>query len=620
MTTLWLTCVLLAAVPAPQPLWPRDGQALTDVATFFRWEPLKGYERFHVQVGADREFTRLVRERRTRNQRYHEDLWFPREVLPAGAYCWRVRATDDAGQDGPWCEPRAFTVNADHALAPALVRTISPQRPVFLMRNREWNPARHQQRVDEFFPAELRGIVVPDDIHVIQGTPEALARADAYEQLGLDFVVWTNRARFPLPLLEYLFQHCRHCLGAAEGEHFWGWHWERGPEGNVSEEDFLRRAFVLCGKYGRYYFWGDGESSSYRWTSLADEWRDVFAVYGHNIVPMFKSTIGQTALHSVGATEGLMASGRVDHSGYWADEFVWGECGFGRRGEFFDKGRGTTQGCPWTYDLQMWLMGVAAGSTVFHLESAHPINTEGGAAANYQRFFRPFVQAVVRHGLLPSRQAWLDSQKLAVACEAQLARQPHGGRYGQAFGWLGELYALKRTPFQELIPDCSRYGLIALLPPDAQCLNPRTTVIAQRDLLAPGAARARFDAAYPARFGGDAFVWECDGTVIVTNSNENVDVDQHFDIPLQAGALTALRGTIGVQQYLLGKARPDGCWFQVNGEDRHRPVRLELVCKREPRVTVSPSGSPATSSWQAGTQVQQLTLSVDAGAVEVEVR
>ena len=28
--------------PTPQLLWPRDGMEMTDVASFFRWAPIKG--------------------------------------------------------------------------------------------------------------------------------------------------------------------------------------------------------------------------------------------------------------------------------------------------------------------------------------------------------------------------------------------------------------------------------------------------------------------------------------------------------------------------------------------------------------------------------------------------
>ena len=66
---------------------------------------------------------------------------------------------------------------------------------------------------------------------------------------------------------------------------------------------------------------------------------------------MFKSTIGHVALDSVGAVEGLMAAGWVDNCGFWADEFVWGECGFGELGEILPKPDPSDRQCPYSYDI-----------------------------------------------------------------------------------------------------------------------------------------------------------------------------------------------------------------------------------------------------------------------------
>jgi hypothetical protein len=43
------------------------------------------------------------------------------------------------------------------------------------------------------------------------------------------------------------------------------------------------------------------------------------------------------------------------------------------------KKYGTSQ-CPWIFDIQMWLMGIAGGSTAFHLESAHQWSKEARGA------------------------------------------------------------------------------------------------------------------------------------------------------------------------------------------------------------------------------------------------
>jgi len=319
------------------------------------------------------------------------------------------------------------------------------------------------------------------------------------------------------------------------------------------EQEFVRHAWLLCAKYGCFYFEGEGGSARYQWTIISHDCRDDYLWYHRNIVPMFKSTVGNVALHSLGAVEGLMAAGYADNCGFWADEFVWGKCSFGKLGELHQnpheslKKFGTKQ-CPWTYDIQMWLMGIAAGSTVFQLESAHQWKADGSGAENYERFFLPFVSAVVKHKLIPARQAFLDNIKIAVECDYERAKQKHDSKFAPDFGFLNDLYALKHKPFQEIIPDNSRYGIVCLLPSGSTNLPARTRVVNQHDLLDTARAADLFNVVYPQRFNGNAFMWECDGTIIVTDSNENQDITQCFDMPFDKGLVRSLRGTISVHQ------------------------------------------------------------------------
>ena len=618
----WLLCMPLLAAAGPQLLSPPDGMDITDVATYFQWAPVAGCSNFEIQVAADRRFEQLVRVKRTVNRGYHKNLYFPKDVLPAGNYIWRVRPLP-ARATGDWSAVSGFTVNTNHPVVAATVRPLGPEHPIFLMRNRAWNPIAHPEHVREIIPPGLEQVIVVDDIHL--ASAEVFARARAYEELGVDFVIWNNRAQVSLATIEYLFQRYRHCIGTAEGEHFWGWEWERGPEGNLSEQDFVRRAWALCGKYGRFYFQGEGESSRYQWTTISSDRRDDYRLYRRNIVPMFKSTVGNVALHSIGAVEGLLAAGWVENTGLWADEFVWGECGFGALGELDQNPRASldkwgTRQCPWTYDLQMWLMGIASGATAFQLESAHQWKADGSAAQHYTRFFLPFVKAVKEHGLLPSRPAFLDSLRVAVACDYERAKAKHGGSLAPDFRFLQDLYALQRRPFQEIIPNDSRYGLIALLPPGAAVSTGRMQVVTQNDLADPARARGLFDAEYPKRFSGDAFMWACDGTVIVTCSRENEEATQRFAMPLGGGLVRTLAGEIVTRQLLIGKSSPGGFWLQAHSERPERDLGLRLTCAKRPDVVVAPAAAAVESRWDEAVKTLTLRLSLAGGAAEVTLR
>jgi hypothetical protein len=131
-----------------------------------------------------------------------------------------------------------------------------------------------------------------------------------------------------------------------------------------------------------------------------------------------------------------------------------------------------------------------------------------------------------------------------------------------------------------------------------------------------------FDRAYPQRFPGEAFQWECDGTVIITNSNENLDHDQEFRVDLPLGPLRSLHGVVGVHQYVLGKIENEGksLWFQTNCQYPRRQLELELHMNREPDITVTPSQARIKSNWDAEKQCYKLSLSVKDGATECVIR
>jgi hypothetical protein len=604
-------------------LAPRDGTEITDVATYFQWSPVSGCSNFVVQVAKDPAFADLVINKQTRNKGYHKNLYFPKNMLLAGRYHWRVKP--DLGKE-TWSPSFSFTVNEDHPIRPP-VRNISPARPIFMMRNRAWDPVNYSANVDTLIPAALRSVIITDDLVLSRANDEALARASKYEELGLDFVVWDNRCQVSLAYVEYLFQNFKHCIGIAEGEHFSGMYWEKGPEGNLAECDYVHRAWTLAAKYGRFYFFADGDGGSYRWPAFTVKEKEEMLKYRQALVPMFKTTNGDMALHTYGAMSGILAAGYSDNTGVWVDEWIWPCCGFGKLGEIIPDDKiwsvrrslGTRQ-CPWMYDIQMWLMGIASGATVFHLESAHQFTKEGLGAKNYNQVFMPFIKAVVEHQLIPTRQAYLESIKVAVQSDLALAMAAgkHQKQYTGDFEYLKKLYALEALGDREFIPNESRYGILTLLPPEAKPVRPETVMIQQREMKEPESI-AIFEKAYPKKAQGTAFTWGCDGTIIVTNTGENKDAEQTYEMPLGNGFVQALRGQIGVHQFLIGKEGKQDFWFQVNGEYRDRPVRVTLQCKQELGIMIKPESAKQKMLWNPVTRCIELELSIAEGAVEVTV-
>jgi len=622
---LGLLAPLAATAATTRLLDPADSMEMTDIASYFRWTPVEGCDTFDLQIASDPDFAKPVRERRTVNKGYHKNLYFPKDVLPPGTYFWRVRPAP-GGQPEAWTAPAKFTVNGDHSVSPKLVREIGPDAPLFLMRNRNWDPGKNSGNIASIIPPGLERVIVVDDIAM--AGEKVAERAEAYQRLGLDFVLWNNRCQVPLSTLELIFQKHSHCLGTAEGEHFGGMYWEKGPEGNLSETDYVHRAWSLCAKYGRSYFFSDGDAGQYRWPNFTVRERENLAAYGRNLVPMFKTTNADVALFSYGAVEGLLASGTVRNTGIWVDEWVWPCAGFGKLGEIIpddqvsaNRRKVGTRDCPWVYDIQMWLMGIASGSTVFHLESAHQWTSEGKPAAHYSRVLLPFVKAVQEHKLLPSRQALLDSITVAVELDPALASGKHNKRYSGSFAFLNDLYGIKDHGDRELIPNKSRHGIVCFLPPGTSALNPSTKVLRQAELSDPATAVALFERHQPSRFTGEAFQWECDGTIIATNTAENTACVQTFDMPLPRGVVKRISGSLATHQYLIAKIAPDGrsFWLQANGEDPAGEVTIAFEGADESGFKVTPEAAFAGAK-RNGRGPLFLTLSFKNGAAEVVLK
>ena len=126
-------------------------------------------------------------------------------------------------------------------------------------------------------------------------------------------------------------------------------------------------------------------------------------------------------------------------------------------------------------------------------------------------------------------------------------------------------------------------------------------------------------------------MWECDGTIIVTNCRENEESLQAFAMKLDRGPVTRIRGQVAIHDYLVGKMAKDGqsLWFQTNfGFDSQstrtipnpdRLLKLELECPAEPKVTVTPASAKVEGKWDAKARCYSLILSMKDGPAECAI-
>lgn len=178
----------------------------------------------------------------------------------------------------------------------------------------------------------------------------------------------------------------------------------------------------------------------------------------------------------------------------------------------------------------------------------------------------------------------------------------------------------------EVLPNSGRYYFIPVLPRGTPAL-PGVEAIRLGDLAGEEAVKASFDARYPVRSTGDAWVAQVGGRVFVMNSHENRNEAQEYSISFDGGhCLRRLSGTALPHWYFMGRRSDDGCgfWFQANANLKGpytdgRQTRVVLECARQPLLEVSPIEAIMRRTWNTQSNTLDLVLSHGAGPVEVTI-
>jgi len=453
---------------------PRDGWELTDVGVSFRWhrqvEPgRRAIWTYRLQVARDPGFGHPEIDRVVdplAENRRPGDPWAdcrqmsytPPELLPAGAWYWRVRVAD--GDGGPWSASTRFLVNSDHRAAPIL-RPIGADRPlaVFDMWNLE---ARRDISWADYWrtiPADLRPYVAfqvnrfgvgrdPESDFPFHQTMQQLA------DLRLPCYVGTGGPSKPVSCysdpaeLEWMFQHFPTLDGIVTGETFWAY----GPRA-AEEARYYNRVLQLCAKYGRHFIQGDGNWGHFNWDRFfaakprgatdspvcdrADP--DLLRACGASLVPCSKTNIRDSYFEAASAVMGAWLQDMVTNFGIWHEAWYWSDVHFDDPFLEPTHGGDLRKMPPILWD-QALLTGLAAGATVLKFGGESSVTEwgsydaatdrfDGAFGSTYtglwdqaghatmvlDRYVVPFLRAVVQRRLIPSRAEVLREVKVAVA-------------------------------------------------------------------------------------------------------------------------------------------------------------------------------------------------------------
>jgi len=645
-----------------------------------------------------------------RGDYYAEAAFMPQTLLKPGAYYWRVRVAD--GEGGPWSDTRRFTVNKDHLKIP-LVMDISAEHPLFIfdmyMGEGLWQTIDQQwETYWGFIPDDIKPYVALDVSRAVGGSPGA---TNAIVSNFLDWLAPLHEAGIPITIntgttdqsfqmacdlteLEMLFREHPNVLGVTTGENFWAFSeadWE--PDGDDRAIVWTKRLIALCAKYGRILVFGDGNWQAFKWDrffgeeplggELKYEWMDPDFLREHAdyFVPCAKSNIIWGNFASESAILGAWLDGMITNMGMWSEAWYWNDAGYRDMfGPQFPYGRGDMGKMPPNMWNQKHLTAAARGVTVFKFggessttewgtydaatDSFGEGGEEDGRTSDYtamwdmyghktpilDRYVVPFIRAVVKHDLIPSKQEVMDEVKIAVAPAPVTADKGDAfdlGHYAplyRATYGIREFVAREEVPSEdnedynayaptgcryELIPNTGRYYCIPILPyPAGDIGGDAVREVSIDDLQEMSAVKSLYEISYPPRYGGDAWAVLVGDKVFVTNNHENRNIVQTFDVPLDGGGnITRIVGRAIPHAYIMGRRMDgdDAFWLQANANYKGpytdgRTTRITFTCKQRPQIAVTPTDAAVDVTWHADRHELTLILSHESGAVEAQVR
>jgi transposase len=635
-----------AVFGAPKLDVPANNLAMTDIATFYRWNQVRGAIDYELQVARSKTFnaptTFKIRSELATPCFLPDDAQLP----DPGKWYWRVRAVEE-GRPGQWSEVRVFTINDDIAKRPPVFKP-SPEHPLFTMegcRVPDW------RRFGKTLPDDIKPYVAVNTS--VYGTDDYIGYFRPLQEIGLRAFLRTHGPGpvtywAPLSLVEHLFQTYPNLIGIMGGETLSAHY--HGGDGQL----YVERLLKLCGKYGRLFYDADGSYPDENKFQAMYERRGAFVEsYKDHLVLAQKNNILHRQFVSQSSVLGLYLTGNIIAQGAWEDGgWYWQQVGFRKLGEVLGQRGGDVTLMPRIFWTLNYAMGLGRGCSVFSFEGqvgTTPVpkgwnfaakgypdiadgcyrnpaafwTTDGELLSAFHRFCLPFMRGVIRHKLVPTKDEVRRNVRIAAYNDG-VPKQEDGDQY--YYEWESVYQAtygfrdhgVHPGTLMEFFPNTGRYYYFPVLPQGKRDLGKDIAVLPLSSLMETEKVKSVFDGAYPQWYAGNALVNIVGNTLTILNSNENLDETQTYSVPLtDRGGLQNIAGKIGPHAYVLGKLGREGLWLQANTEYPERDTELVLTFKAEPNVVVTPATAAKAVRWDAATGTLTLVLSHSDGAVEV---
>jgi hypothetical protein len=628
---------------APKLVTPIDGMELTDIAVYFRWHQVKRALDYELQLSQDEAFSAP----KTIIVRSEADLpyYMPKddELMTPGAWFWRVRAFEPE-RSGVWSAVRKMTINNDHKKKP-VVTEISPENPLFTL---EGHRLLDLNKFKNTIPEDLKPHVAfnchakLDHISYLKPLQEAGMKAFVRLHGPGVMSFW-----MPLADVEAVFQAYPNVIGIMGGETLTS-HYNGGDM-----QVYVNRLLKLCGKYGRIFYDADGTGhGENKWEVLYEKEGSLMNEYRDYLIFAQKNNIHHRQFVSQSSVLGLYLSRNIIAQGAWEDGgWYWQQTGFRKLGDIRGQRGGDSIDMPRNFWNLTFLMGISRGCSIFSFEGQTgtmqvPENykiterglpprsnpsaywtDEGELTPAFYRFLEPFMRAVIKKKLVPTKEEVLKNIHLAVYNDG-VPKKEDGDQYYYEWKPLYEGtygfkdYGVIPGTLMEFFPDTGRYYYIPVFPQGKVDLGHGIETLPLSQLGDAKEVRERFNKAYPEWYQGDALVTIVGDTITVMNSNENRDETQTYAVPLKGrGPFKKITGKISPHSYLMGKFEKENqvLWLQANAEYQERDTELVISCKSEPQVKITPESAMKVNRWDSSTGTVTLHLSHNDGAVEIEI-
>jgi len=634
-------------LPAPQLQSPLDGQTLTDLAAFFRWEAVPGALRYELEFTREGDATPRVETIDFIGALPH---FMPQEPLPLGEYTWRVRSITPSGSKGEWSDTLPFTVR-ERTEKTAPIRPIGVDDPLFTL--------------EIHAPEDLRPFpsAIPDDIRPYSALVfahtrffhrhgktliEMLEELEASPDGPMNVIVRThghgnmNDIYVSLSELEEAFKRFPWFIGVIGGESFEQIDSEKNP--------YVRRMIELCAQYGRWFIEGDG---NYRYDKLhrmvsKPEMMEFLREYGDHIVFSQKNNIHYMAHVTQASILGMDLSGLIAHAGSWEDSgWYWEQVGFRGLGEWEGIRSGDIKQTPTVFWALTWVHGLSQGCTVFHVDgqvatihktganaslgsAPHAVWTRDGQTTDtFKNVIVPILRAIAAERLIPTEEQVIERMQIAVRQDQPWQQEEYDEEnfYAHYTDLFAATYGFESPEFGhiEFFPNNSRFAYFPIIPlggdpilrPDGE----RVAEVPLSSLHGEATVRRTFEEAIPKpeTFGGDALTVRYSDRAFVQNTNENKDVRQNAWFDVGEAGIEGVEATIEPHMYLITRwdREEPGLWLQTNCEYKDRELSIAFHTANRPNLQVEPANALIEDNWDVGNQRFTIRLTSAFGAVNL---